>query len=99
MLDMVDDAVREVPRFARADAVLVLVFAAPLYPLRRDAAGLLRHLVHHEFPDRKHLQMRIAHDPDIQLSSFDIALDQGSGADIVVDEGHPFPQFLIVIDD
>ena len=98
VLNMVDDSVREVPRLARADAVLVLVLAAPLHPLRRDAAGLIRHLVHHEFPDRKHLQVRIAHHPDIELASFDVPLDEGSSADIVVDKCHPFPQLLIVVD-
>ena len=40
-----------------------------------------------------------AHHTDVEFAPLDVSLDEGSGPDMVMDEGHPFAQLLIVVHD
>src|SRR5687768_17992802 len=52
-----------------------------------------------QLPDREHRQPRVADDPYIELTSFDVALEDGIGADALVNELHPLAQLGLVVHD
>ena len=63
-----------------------------------DAGAPLRAIAEFQLPDRERMQPVIAKDADIDLASVDELLDDGIGADLLMDEGHTLDQFLVVVD-
>src|SRR5215510_2708202 len=68
-----------------ADALLILGIALKL--LRGNGPCTLRHAAEFELPYRQHPQPLVAEHADIELTSLDILLGDGGGADPLVNEG------------
>ena len=57
------------------------------------------HVGEEELPHRERLQRLVAEDADVQLAALDVVLDDGCGADALVDERDALLQLLVAVDD
>ena len=58
-----------------------------------------RHVREEQLPDRQRLQRLVAEDADVELAALDVLLDDGGGADALVDERDALLQLLVAVDD
>ena len=77
----------------------LLVLAVPLDLAGGDAGLPLHQRTEAQLPHRQPRQALVAEHADIHLASIDILLDQGVGADLIVDEGDTVAQLLRILDD
>ena len=68
------------------DPVLLLVLRAPLHALGGDVPAVVRHLRERHLPHREDVEPIVAEHADIEFAAFDELLDDGGGAEAVVDE-------------
>src|SRR5262245_28638734 len=81
------------------DAVTLLVFGAPLYPFRRDAPPVVRHLRKRHLPYWKYLEPLIADHAHVELPSVDELLDDRGRGEALVNELHAPRELFFVFDD
>ncbi len=81
------------------DAAPFLIIGIVFDLLGGDVPIAVRHILKSQFPYRQRQKPFIADDADIDFAAFDILLDDGGGADALVDEIDALGEFLVGVDD